>query len=240
MGLFTEGDANPKTAKSILLNYLTLILHLAPAKLSGFEVCASRSAGCTIACLNTAGRGKMTAVQVARIKRTKYFFEHRNDFKRDITKELTSFVRKCDKHQLQPAVRMNGTSDIVWENVWPELFQLFPQITFYDYTKHLKRAINNWALPANYHLTFSRAEDNDANCIRVLNEGRLNVAAVFLTKKFPDSWFDVPTYSADDTDLRFLDPTLNKFKTGGMVGCLYAKGKAKKDETGFVIKLNAA
>ena len=234
MGLFTEGDANPKTALSILLNYLTLILHLAPAKLSGREVCASRSAGCTIACLNTAGRGKMTAVQVARVKRTRYFFEHREDFKRDIIKELNSFVRKCDKHNLNPAVRMNGTSDIVWENVWPELFQLFPQITFYDYTKHVKRCQNGWALPQNYFLTFSRSETNDADCIEVLNHGICNVAAVFSSKEYPATWFNKPTYSADTTDLRFLDPK------GGHVGCLYAKGKAKRDDTGFVIQLNGS
>jgi hypothetical protein len=63
------------------------------------------------------------------------------------------------------------------------------------------------------------------------------VVAVFSGKNYPNSWFDKPTYSADDTDLRFLDPGLNKFKAGGMVGCLYAKGKAKKDTSGFVIQL---
>ena len=234
MGLFTQGDANPKTAKSILLNFLTLILHLAPAKLSGYEVCACRSFGCTIGCLNTAGRGRMTAVQVARVKRTRYFFEHRESFKRDIVKELTSFVRKCDKHNLQPAVRLNGTSDIVWENVWPELFLLFPQITFYDYTKYVKRCSKGWALPSNYSLTFSRSETNDTDCIKVLNDGICNVAAVFSGKNYPATWFNKPTYSADDTDLRFLDPK------GGHVGCLYAKGKAKRDDTGFVIQLNAS
>lgn len=234
MGLFTKGDANPKTAKSTLLNYLTLILHLAPAKLSGREVCASRSAGCTIGCLNTAGRGKMSAVQLARIKRTRYFFEHREDFKRDIFKELTSFVRKCEKLGFNSAVRMNGTSDIVWENIWPDMFETFPQITFYDYTKHIKRCLHGWKLPSSYFLTFSRSETNDSDCIRVLNDGICNVAAVFSDKNYPKYYFGKPTYSADDTDLRFLDPK------GGHVGCLYAKGKAKRDETGFVIKINAS
>lgn len=230
MELFTKGDSNPKTAKSILLNFSTLILHLAPAKLSGYEVCASRSAGCTIGCLNTSGRGRMSLVQLARIRRTRYFFEYRDDFKAQIVKEITSFVKRCDKLNFQPSVRLNGTSDIVWENVWPELFKQFPQVQFYDYTKHVKRCISGWVLPPNYHLTFSRSEDNEAKCLEVLNSGICNVAAVFIDKQFPGTYYKVPTYTADDTDLRFLDPK------GGQVGCLYAKGRAKKDTTGFVIR----
>ena len=176
----------------------------------------------------------MTGPQIARIKRTRLFFEQRDAFKSQIVKELTTFVKKCDKLGMNPAVRMNGTSDIVWEKVWPELFTLFPTIIFYDYTKHVKRCLASWTLPRNYHLTFSRSETNDADCLRVLADGIVNVAAVFSDANYPSVWFGVPTYSADNSDLRFLDPK------GGHVGGLYAKGPAKKDTSGFVIPTNAA
>ena len=228
--LFTKGTSNPKIAKSDKRSGLeTLILHLAPFKLSGFNVCSSASIGCIAACLNTAGRGQMTAVQIARIARTKMWFEQRDTFKAQIVAELQAFVRRCDKLGNRGAVRMNGTSDLLWEKQWPELFTMFPGIQFYDYTKHVKRCLGGYSLPSNYHLTFSRSESNQTDCLRVLSEGRHNVAVVFDGKDFPTSWQGFPTYSADDDDLRFLDPP------GGHVGALYAKGKGKRDETGFVL-----
>jgi hypothetical protein len=231
MALFTDGGSNAKLAKSEKSGkgFSSLILHLAPAKLSGHEVCASRSIGCTAACLNTAGRGRMAPIQVARIKRTKFFFEDRLGFFAQIEKELTAFSKKCDKNGNLPCVRMNGTSDLMWEVLWPELYHKFPHIQFYDYTKHVKRCLPGYALPANYHLTFSRSESNQDKVLKVLKGGKWNVAAVFSSVNFPKNIFGFPTYSADDDDLRFLDPK------GGHVGCLYAKGDGKKDATNFVL-----
>lgn len=232
MTLFTDGMSNTKTAKSDGKGYKTKILHLAPANLSGNEVCQWRSKGCTIACLNTSGRGRMRPIQEARIKRTRFFFEDRANFFVQIIKELNTFVKSCDKGNYIAAVRMNGTSDIAWEVVWPELFTLFPNVQFYDYTKGYKRCLPSYVLPSNYHLTFSRSENNDKKVLEVLKAGYRNVAVVFDSKNFPSTWNGFPTYSADDDDLRFLDPK------GGHVGCLYAKGEGKKDSTGFVVSLN--
>ena len=229
--LFTDGSSNPKTAKSDKAGkkFLTKILHLAPAKNSGYEVCSSRSVGCTFACLYTAGRGKMTTVQKARIRKTKLWFEDRDAFKSQIIREVTAFVKRCSKLGVFPAIRMNGTSDILWESQFENLFSQFPMVQFYDYTKHLKRCLPGYGLPQNYHLTFSRSENNDPACLQVLRGGLWNVAAVFADKNFPTSWEGFPTYSADEDDLRFLDPS------GGHLGALYAKGDAKKDTTGFVL-----
>jgi hypothetical protein len=174
----------------------------------------------------------MTAVQIARIARTKFWFADPIGFKAQIVSELQAFSRRCDKLGNRGAVRMNGTSDILWEKQWPELFTGFPHIQFYDYTKHVKRCLGGYVLPSNYHLTFSRSEKNQADCLRVLEAGRHNVAVVFDGKNFPSSWEGFPTYSADEDDLRFLDPP------GGHVGALYAKGKGKRDDTGFVIPLS--
>ena len=227
--LFTDGESNTKTAKSAGQGDDTKILHLAPAKESGFEVCSSRSKGCTAACLFTAGRGRMDPVKQARIRRTIMWFQERDAFKQAILTELQAFVKRCKKRGTLPAVRMNGTSDLLWEAVFPEIFHDFPSVQYYDYTKHYKRCLKSYKLPQNYHLTFSRSESNDDLVKKVLKSGRVNVAAVFDSKDFPTSWEGYPTYSADDDDLRFLDPP------GGHVGCLYSKGMAKRDETGFVL-----
>ena len=231
MKLFTNGLSNVKIAKSEKAGkgYSTLILHFAPADLSGHEVCASRSEGCTAACLNTSGRGNMQSVQDARNRRTNMWFDNRKEFKAQIFTELKAFVKKCVKNGVTAAVRMNGTSDILWERQFPSLFSNFPMIQFYDYTKHLKRCLPNYSLPSNYHLTFSRSESNADNVKKVLKGGLINVAVVFDSKDFPSTWGGFPTYSADEDDMRFLDPS------GGHVGCLYAKGRGKRDETGFVV-----
>jgi hypothetical protein len=125
-----------------------------------------------------------------------------------------------------PAFRLNGTSDIRWETVpvngATNLMSLFPNVQFYDYTKHENRR----NLPANYHLTVSRSETNEANVFAL----PYNVAVVFNSKTLPAEYNGRPVVNGDDTDLRFLDPT-------GVVVGLTAKGKAKKDPTGFTVRV---
>jgi hypothetical protein len=227
MKLFTDGFANPKIAKGENQWYSTKILHLAPAKLSGYEVCSSRSPGCTISCLNTAGRGRMSPIQIARKNRTLFFFEDRLGFFAQLQKEITAFVKKCNKEGKRPAIRLNGTSDLIWEQLAPKLFDQFPEVQFYDYTKHAKRCLSGWALPFNYHLTFSKSEKNDSKVTEVLECGKVNVVAVF--NVIPTSWNGYSVYNADENDLRFLDPP------APAIGGLKAKGKAKHDKTGFTI-----
>jgi hypothetical protein len=228
--LLTDGMANAKIAKGEGGEYLSTIMHLAPEKQAGIgNVCPFASPGCIAACLNTAGRGRFDATQNARNNRTIYYYKHRQDFMALLVKELTAFVRKADKLSKQACIRLNGTSDIAWEVKHPELFSTFSDAIFYDYTKDPSRCMKSYALPSNYHLTFSRSEVNDKDCKRVLRSGRCNVAVVFSSKNYPSLYWNRPVYSMDETDLRFLDPA------GGHVGALYAKGKGKADPTGFVL-----
>lgn len=176
-------DQDPKTAKSNRLGvgYLTAIQYLAPARVSGHDVCQSASDGCTTACLHTAGMPFIQqAKNKARIARTRFYFEHRQDYFRCLYAEVVGFTAKCKGLGLKPAVRLNGTSDIVWEKVAPWLFEVFPSVQFYDYTKHERRMLGGWKLPKNYHLTFSRSETNGEAVARVLadNPGA-KVAVVF-------------------------------------------------------------
>ena len=219
--------ANPKIQKGTKLGYLSFILHLAPADLSGYNTCPKATAGCKASCLNTAGRGGMfrkgettNTIQKARIRKTEYFYKDRTNFLADLKADIVKAIKMADKLNLKPVFRLNGTSDLSWEKYG--IIEQFPQVQFYDYTKVLGRKIAH--LP-NYHLTFSRAENNEADCLRALTEG-MNVATVF--DRIPEGVF-----SADETDLRFLDGKK------GVIG-LKAKGRAKKDYSGFVIRIQEA
>jgi len=216
--------ANPKIQKGTKLGYLSFILHLAPADLSGYETCPKRTAGCTAACLNTAGRGGMfkrgettNVIQRARIRKTQQYFEQRDQFLADLEADIRKAIKFAEKQGLKPVFRLNGTSDLSVEK-WG-IIEKFPTVQFYDYTKVLGRKV---AHLQNYHLTFSKADGNDSDVAEALLQG-MSVVAVY--DEIPKG---VP--SADETDLRFLDPK------GTLLG-LKAKGKAKKDYSGFVIRM---
>ena len=216
--------ANPKIQKGTKLGYLSFILHLAPSTLSGKNTCPKATPGCIAACLNTAGRGGMfkrgettNMIQQARIRKTKMYFEQRDLFLATLEADIRKAIKFAEKQGLIPVFRLNGTSDLAVEK-WG-IIEKFPTVQFYDYTKVLGRKVKH--LP-NYHLTFSKADGNDADVAEALLQG-MSVVAVY--DQIPEG---VP--SADETDLRFLDPK------GIMLG-LKAKGKAKKDYSGFVIRL---
>ncbi len=241
-GLFTPDGYNPKTKKGRARGFATAILHFAPAELSGYNVCQYATLGCKAACLNTAGHGGigldasgLNDVQRARIARTRLFFLNRFVFNVLLVRAIQTHIRRATRHGLIPVVRLNGTSDLPWEslvmNDGRTVLEMFPQIQFYDYTKHVKRALANvrGEHPANYALTFSRAESNHADADSVLAAGG-NVAVVFKAKPHasPDLWAGVRVIDGDNDDLRFLDPS-------GVIVGLAAKGRAKKDESGFVV-----
>ena len=235
MKLLSTG--NPKILKGLKQGYNTYILHLAPADLSGFNTCPKATAGCKAACLNTAGRGGMfkkgettNAIQKARIRKTKMFYEQRQDFMLALKKDIELAIKQSKKLGLIPVIRLNGTSDLSWEKYdmipGQNVFECFPDIQFYDYTKILGRKVKGIA---NYNLTFSAADGNDADVYSAISQG-YNIATVFGIKKtlpMPETYMGRPVFNGDESDLRFLDPK-------GVVVGLYAKGKAKKDTSGFV------
>jgi hypothetical protein len=235
MKLLSTG--NPKILKGIKQGYNTYILHLAPADLSGYNTCPKATAGCKAACLNTAGRGGMfkkgestNMIQEARIRKTKMFYEQRQDFMLALKKDIELAIKQSKKLGLIPVIRLNGTSDLSWEKYdmipGQNVFECFPDIQFYDYTKILGRKVKGIA---NYNLTFSAADGNDADVYSAISQG-YNIATVFGIKKtlpMPETYMGRPVFNGDESDLRFLDPK-------GVVVGLYAKGKAKKDTSGFV------
>jgi len=228
--LLTVG--NPKTLKGQGLRYLTAILHLAPHRLSGvMNACPYATEGCIGGCLNKAGRGGIfrkgedtNAIQKARIARTRWLAADRAGFLAHLHKEIKAHVRRAYRAEMVPAIRPNGTSDIAWERVAPELFDRWNLVRWYDYTKGAHRLGQT---PPNYSLTLSRSESNEAECLRALANGH-NVAAVF-AGDLPATHHGFPVINADEHDLRFLDPR-------GVWCGLRAKGPARRDASGFVIR----
>ena len=163
----------------------------------------------------------MNTVQEARIRKTRMFFENRAGFMADLEKDIASIVRRADKNNLKPCVRLNGTSDLRWERTG--IMEKFPNVIFYDYTKIKNRK----RLPKNYSLTFSRSEATTHDEWRKAIDNGMSVAVVF-RDAMPESWLGVPVIDGTTHDLRFLDPK------PCIVG-LTAKGSAKKDTSGFVV-----
>ena len=228
VNLLSKGSTNAKTSKNELE---TFILYLAPSNtVKEFNVCPFASAGCIASCLNTAGRGAFSNVQLARINKTKFWGYDRANFYIQLAEELLKIHGKAIKYKEKIAIRLNGTSDIDHLNLLERytginfLDCFYSDLLFYDYTKninHVKRYIGS-----SYKLTFSRSETNQKDCEIALSLGS-NVAAVF-KGELPDNFNGYQVINGDTTDLRYFDPL-------GVIIGLKAKGKAKKDLSGFVI-----
>lgn len=232
MSLLTESQ--PKLEKGEELGYLSFGLHFAPAAISGYQVCASSSMGCRDACLYTSGHGRFTRTQEARIRKTIRFFAQRAEFMEKLVKDVKAALRRAERLAMIPAFRLNLTSDVRWETVavyvdgawYDNIMNAFPTVQFYDYTKHTNRR----NLPANYHLTFSRSEENGDKVQEMFDAG-YNVAIVFDTPKnkpLPTEYMGRKVIDGRTHDLRFIDPQ------GVWVG-LSALGEAKTDDSGFVV-----
>lgn len=229
-------DTNAKTIKGQQYGYMTGVLYLAPFNLSGYQVCAmAHIAKCHEGCLNSAGRGAFNSVQAARIKKTKLFFEDRDAFFALLIPSIRLLIRKAKAANLIPLCRLNGTSDIRWESVsfeyediyYNNIFEMFPDLQFYDYTKIPNRVTAH--IP-NYDLTFSYSGvvEFQPYVRRAINQG-YRIAVVFRDRNtIPAEFLGTTCVDGDDSDLRHEDPH-------GVVVALYAKGKAKRDTSGFVV-----
>ncbi len=224
-------DGNAKTVKGNKKGFKTAILYMAPANMSGVNLCpAAFIADCVGACLFTAGRGAMTSVAMSRLRKALFFQQYRAEAIAMIMGELTRFEAKAARDDWTLLVRLNGTTDIRWENYG--IMQAFPNVQFYDYTK----LANRRNVPANYDLTFSysgvaayqpfvRMAFNAGQRVAVVFRDRETVAAMIANGA---QFMGLDLVDGDDTDIRHIEPQ-------GVVVALYAKGEAKHDTTGFVV-----
>ena len=208
-------NSDAKTRKGQAYGYRTGILYLTPGKSSAdrVDLCPSASAECRGACLAFSGRaGIYPEIARARARRRAFFLSDRDGFFARIKKEIASLVKSATKKGETPVIRLNGTSDILWENIRePEtgknIFEIFSDVQFYDYTKIPNRKSSN----PNYHLTFSWSGTNAKESAQALKNG-LNLAVPFAVKRGgqlpPTHEIEGKTYQVRDgdiSDLRFLD-----------------------------------
>lgn len=100
--------------------------------MSGVNVCPmAQLAGCAEACLNTSGRGAMRGVQMSRLRKTLFWLQFQKEAIAMIKAEIRMFEARAKKQGFVLLVRLNGTSDIRFENYG--IIQSFPGVTFYDY-----------------------------------------------------------------------------------------------------------
>jgi hypothetical protein len=232
-------DTNAKTIKGEKYGIKTAILYLMPAMGSGVQLCANaKIAGCEKPCLFTAGRGAMSNVMLSRLRKTLYFNQYREQFMAQLSREITLEKAKAKRRGYKLVVRLNGTSDIRWENIKlplvnaPTIFDLHNDVQFYDYTK----LANRKNVPANYDLTFSYSgvEAYQPFVAKAVANGE-RIAVVFRNRAIVnamlannETFLGLPVVDGDDTDIRHLDPR-------GAIVALYAKGKARRDQSGFVV-----
>ena len=224
---------NAKTIKGDGSEYVTAIRYLKPFKTvfkgKVHNLCAmAETAKCHEGCLFTAGRGAIGTVQRGRERKTMLLLSDPVAFYDALYKDIETFQRRCLKNMITPCIRLGGTDD---KGDGIRIAKLFPLSQFYDYTKVIKRAYMD--LPANYHITLSYSEADmkyaDEVVMAVVNTG-VNMAVVF-RNKLPDTFRGLRVIDGDKDDLRFLDPK-------GVVVGLLAKGRAKHDDSGFVIDID--
>lgn len=224
---------NMKLNKGEKRGFMTTGVSLSPANMVASKtLCSHASEGCKMACLNTSGQGALymiqkdgfNMVQDSRALKTIWWERDRESFLIQLKKELALFEKRAKRADMIPACRLNVLSDIMWQTE-TDIMQSFPSIQFYGYTK--VPAFKN--IPDNYHVTFSRSENNQRHVNKAIREG-VNVAIVF--DELPKTYMGIPVINGDLDDLRFLDPK-------GVIVGLKAKAQAKKDDSGFVVSIAA-
>jgi hypothetical protein len=228
--LLSKGSTNAKTSKN---DIKTFILYLAPHNLNykGITLCKDATKGCIDACLNTAGRGAFSNVQFSRINKANFYVSDKKVFLAQLLKEIKKEIKKASDKNEKIAFRLNGTSDIDFLYLLDKHFNFnvdllqYDKVYFYDYTKSLARA-KRYQNYRNYTLTFSKSESNEKETNDALNLG-INVAAVF-SNDLPKTYKGIKVVDGDKSDLEMIN-----FKN--VILGLKAKGKARKDTSGFVI-----
>lgn len=234
LNLISSGTTNAKTVKN---EEETYILYLSPYTLnsSGKNVCPWASKECAQLCLNSAGRGAFSNVQLARRRKTDLMFDNPELFFELLESDLHRINAKAQKENKIIFVRLNGTSDLDFDKQLTRYGRRgltgYDHLRFYDYTKNKLKALNfaRYSEYDIYRVTYSRSENDSNDDIKYMLEQGCNVAVVF-DGELPSTYLGFPVIDGDKSDLRFNDPA-------GVVVGLVAKGKARKSDSKFVVKV---
>ena len=248
MKLLSDPKANYKANKNIKLNNETYFLSFAHSDISGYNVCPMANkliakennpskSNCSQVCVGYNGNAnRFKSIMESRIKKTKYFFEDRQNFMNQLVKEIYLAIEKSNKKGFKASFRLNSYSDINWESITIDkfggnnIYSLFPDVDFYDYTK-----LENRSNLPNYYLTYSHFGNWQAT-EKAIKKG-LNVAMVFnKDKQLPDKFKGLRVVNGDENDLR----TPQNDGKGVIVGLLAKMSKQaienelKKDQS-FIV-----
>ena len=251
MMLLSDGTTNHKIKKNMKSEkYYTYSLNFAHSDLSGFNVCPKANklteqeqnknkSNCSSCCVGFNGFASIYSdVMESRIKKTISYYVDREAFYNQLIHEIKLAVKQSNKKGLKPSFRLNAYSDIRHENNVIQdnknIFDLFPNVDFYDYTKLLNRKT-----PDNYQLTFSHHNSDFIETTKALENG-LNVAIVFekLPKYINVNGIKYNVIDGDKTDLR-LDEKIDGQNV--VVGLKFKGSKAKLNDAiieGFCIAEN--
>ena len=233
--------SSSKIAKGLKYNEMTYILYLAPAEQSGYNVCPGSTAECREACLTESGHNridvKKNAINKARIKKTKLFFEHREFFMGWLVAEISKAKADAIAKGYTFSVRLNGTSDIqptLFKFNGKVIFDIFNEVTFYDYTKVANRfkLLDKYS---NYDLTYSFSGYNMLQSLELLENNKGRVAMVFEGKQLPTTFMGYKVIDGDAYDMRHLD------ETGVIVGLKFKFVRTKIDtaHNKFIIPMDS-
>lgn len=215
-----------KTEKCLSVGVLARVLYLTPG-----IFCSHASRACLAACLGHSSGHMQPTHSLARDRRTALYLQSPQLFLQMLTLDLTLLEHDARQLGLVPAARLNGSSDLPWEQLYPDIFRRFPKIQFFDYTKipaRMNQFLERAGWPNNYYLTFSAQPHNHRQARQILQTG--GTVAVVFWPEIPQTFWGLPVVDGDSHDARFFD------SAGAVVG-LTAKGQAKFDLTGFTVRL---
>lgn len=236
--LLSNGETNYKLKKNKKDGYLTYSLNFAHSDLSGFNVCPmaqrlgsgkpnNNLSSCSSVCVGANGFASIhSSVLESRINKTIAFKLDTQNFMLKLVSEVENAIKLAKKKNLKPTFRLNAYSDILFENIKANdriekmnIFEMFPSVTFYDYTK-----IHNRKVPKNYQLTFSHYGDFKKTSDAL--ENGFNSAIVFesLPSKIKINNKIYSVIDGDKTDLR-IDEKINGASV--VVGLKFKGSKAK-------------
>lgn len=240
--LVSKGTSNAKTVKN---SEETWIMYISPYNLNSYgkTICSDSTEGCTTGCLGPhSGRALLfQMITQARIRKTDLYFADREAFCNMLVKDMKRLSNRAVSKEIKIQVRLNGTSDLDFFSIVKNRtgfdIRTLPGLSFYDYTKQIGKFKRYHG--SDYKLTFSRSEKNEKECNEAIKLGP--VAVVFDTKK----GHDLPAVYSFDNGQTFYpvidgdsaDDLMVNLGAGFILG-LRAKGKAKDDKTGFVVRVN--
>lgn len=176
--ILKRGEENAKLRKTLKELGIDSVdcgsVTLRPSDGSGYDVCAlARFAAChTICVMEKIGMANWDSVKASRDALTRWLFEDTAAYLGRLDIELGKMSARAEKSGKLLYVRLNTGSDIRYERIARWLFDSYPNVRFYDYTKLTPRLFDD-SMPRNYSLSYSvHGNSKDTDIRAILERGK--------------------------------------------------------------------